>query len=211
MTPPLLEIENLRTYFSTARGVVRAVDGVSFSIEPGTVVGLVGESGSGKSTVALSILRLLGPGGRIAGGAIRFQGQDLVRLPERELRELRGNRLAMVFQDPLTSLTPSLRIGEQIVETIVTHQRISRDKAARRSIELLEQVGIPDAAYRARQFPHQFSGGMRQRVSIALALSCNPDLVILDEPTTALDVTIDRKSTRLNSSHSRASRMPSSA
>lgn len=190
MSAPILEVDSLRTQFATARGLVRAVEDVSFSIEPGQVMGLVGESGSGKSTVALSILRLLGPGGRIVSGAVRFRAQDLVALPERAVRELRGNRLAMVFQDPLTSLTPSLRIGEQLAETIVTHQHVSRDEAWRRSVEMLEQVGLPDAALRAKQFPHQFSGGMRQRVSIALALSCKPDLLILDEPTTALDVTI---------------------
>ncbi len=187
---PVIAVEGLRTHFATQRGIVRAVDGVSFSIPPGTAFGLVGESGSGKSTVALSILRLLGPGGRITNGAIRFKGSDLLALRERELREIRGNRVAMVFQDPLTSLTPTLRIGDQIVETIVTHQQLSRAQAWRRALELLDHVGIPDPAYRARQYPHQFSGGMRQRVCIALALSCAPDLLILDEPTTALDVTI---------------------
>ena len=190
MAAALLEIDDLRVQFATPRGMLRAVDGVTLSIAPGEVRGLVGESGSGKSTVALSVLRLLGPGGHFAGGAIRFRGHDVLSMPEREVRQLRGNRIGMVFQDPLTSLTPSLRIGEQLVETILTHRRIDRAAAWRRSIELLEQVGIADAAVRARQFPHQFSGGMRQRASIALALSCDPDLLILDEPTTALDVTI---------------------
>jgi peptide/nickel transport system ATP-binding protein len=190
MSAPLLEVEDLTTHFVTRRGVVRALDRVSFSIQPGQVVGLVGESGSGKSTVALSILRLIDQGGRIAQGTIRFAGHDLVRLPERELRELRGDRLAMVFQDPLTSLTPSLRIGEQLAEMLLTHRRVTRDQVSTCVVELLEQVGVPEARLRARQYPHQFSGGMRQRVSIALALSCQPDVVILDEPTTALDVTI---------------------
>jgi oligopeptide/dipeptide ABC transporter ATP-binding protein len=190
MQSPLLEIDDLRVEFATPRGMLRAVDGISLTIAPGEVRGLVGESGSGKSTVALSILRLLGPGGRVGGGSIRFRGQDLLRLPEPRLRELRGNRIAIVFQDPLTSLTPSMRIGEQLTETIVAHRRVRRAEAQRRSIELLDQVGISDPAARTRQFPHQLSGGMRQRVSLALALSCSPDLLILDEPTTALDVTI---------------------
>jgi oligopeptide/dipeptide ABC transporter ATP-binding protein len=190
MAPPLLAIDDLRVEFATPRGMLRAVDSISLTIARGEVRGLVGESGSGKSTVALSILRLLGPGGRVSSGAIRFADQDLLRLPESRLRELRGNRIAIVFQDPLTSLTPSLRIGEQLAETIVTHRRVSRAEAWRQSVQLLDQVGIGDAAARARQFPHQFSGGMRQRVSLALALSCSPDLLILDEPTTALDVTI---------------------
>ena len=190
MQSPLLEIDDLCVEFATPRGMLRAVDRISLAIAPGEVRGLVGESGSGKSTVALSILRLLGPGGRVSGGSIRFRGQDLLRLPEPRLRELRGNRIAIVFQDPLTSLTPSLRIGEQLAETIVTHRRVSRAEAQHMSIELLDQVGIGEPVARARQFPHQFSGGMRQRVSLALALSCNPDLLILDEPTTALDVTI---------------------
>ena len=190
MPAPLLAIDDLRVEFATPRGMLRAVDSVSLTIAPGEVRGLVGESGSGKSSVALSILRLLGPGGRVSGGSIRFGDRDLLRLPESQLRELRGNRIAIVFQDPLTSLTPSLRIGEQLAETIVTHRRVGRAEAWRQSIQLLDQVGIGDPAARARQFPHQFSGGMRQRVSLALALSCSPDLLILDEPTTALDVTI---------------------
>jgi oligopeptide/dipeptide ABC transporter ATP-binding protein len=187
---PVLRVEGLSTEFATPGGSVRAVDGVSFEIPPGAAVGLVGESGSGKSTVALSILRLLGPGGRITGGRILFRGEDLLAKSPDELQKLRGNRLATVFQDPLTTLTPSLTIGEQIAETILAHRSSSRRAAWGRAVELLGQVGVPDAASRARQYPHHLSGGMRQRVSIAIALSCDPDLVILDEPTTALDVTV---------------------
>ena len=187
---PVLRVEDLRTVFSTPSGLLRAVDGVSFDIPPGAALGLVGESGSGKSTVALSILRLLGPGGRIAGGRILFRGEDLLAARPDELQKLRGNRLATVFQDPLTTLTPSLPVGEQIAETLVVHRGSSQRAAWERSVELLGQVGVPDAASRARQYPHQLSGGMRQRVSIAIALSCEPDLLILDEPTTALDVTV---------------------
>jgi ABC-type dipeptide/oligopeptide/nickel transport system ATPase component len=187
---PVLRVEGLSTEFATPSGNVRAVDGVSFDIPPGAAVGLVGESGSGKSTVALSILRLLGPGGRITGGRILFRGQDLLAKSPDELRKLRGNRLATVFQDPLTTLTPSLTIGEQIAETVLAHRGGSRRAAWDRAVELLGLMGVPDAASRARQYPHHLSGGMRQRVSIAIALSCEPDLVILDEPTTALDVTV---------------------
>jgi oligopeptide/dipeptide ABC transporter ATP-binding protein len=187
---PVLRVEGLSTEFATPAGSVRAVDGVSFEIPPGAAVGLVGESGSGKSTVALSILRLLGPGGRITGGRILFRGEDLLAKSPDELQKLRGNRLATVFQDPLTTLTPSLTIGEQIAETILAHRSGSRRAAWDRAVELLGLVGVPDAASRARQYPHHLSGGMRQRVSIAIALSCDPDLVILDEPTTALDVTV---------------------
>jgi oligopeptide/dipeptide ABC transporter ATP-binding protein len=187
---PVLRIEGLSTVFSTASGPVQAVDDVSFEITHGTTVGLVGESGSGKSTVALSILRLLGPGGRVTTGRMLFRGEDLLIKKPDELQRLRGNRLAMVFQDPLTTLTPSLTIGEQIAETVTVHRNASRREAWRRAVELLELVGIPDPARRVRQYPHQLSGGMRQRVSIAIALSCDPELVILDEPTTALDVTV---------------------
>jgi oligopeptide/dipeptide ABC transporter ATP-binding protein len=187
---PVLRVEGLSTEFATTSGNVRAVDGVSFDIPPGAAVGLVGESGSGKSTVALSILRLLGPGGRITGGRILFRGEDLLAKSPDELRKLRGNRLATVFQDPLTTLTPSLTIGEQIAETVLAHRGGSRRAAWDRAVELLGLMGVPDAASRARQYPHHLSGGMRQRVSIAIALSCEPDLVILDEPTTALDVTV---------------------
>ena len=187
---PVLRIDGLTTVFATPSGLVRAVDGVSFDIPPGTAVGLVGESGSGKSTVALSVLRLLGPGGRIAGGRIQFRGQDLLAKAPDELQKLRGTRLATVFQDPLTTLTPSLTIGEQIAETVIAHRGGARRAAWDRAVELLGLVGVPDAPSRARQYPHHLSGGMRQRVSIAIALSCEPDLVILDEPTTALDVTV---------------------
>jgi oligopeptide/dipeptide ABC transporter ATP-binding protein len=187
---PVLRIEDLHTVFTTPSGLLRAVDGVSFDIPPGAALGLVGESGSGKSTVALSILRLLGPGGRITGGRILFRGEDLLAARPDELQKLRGNRVATVFQDPLTTLTPSLPVGEQVAETLVVHRGSSQRAAWDRSVELLGQVGVPDAASRARQYPHQLSGGMRQRVSIAIALSCEPDLLILDEPTTALDVTV---------------------
>jgi oligopeptide/dipeptide ABC transporter ATP-binding protein len=187
---PILRIQGLTTEFATGRGVVHALDGVSFDVPRASAVGLVGESGSGKTTVALAILRLLGPGGRVRGGKILFQQADILKASVNELRQLRGNRVAVVFQDPLTSLTPSLRVGEQIAETILAHKKISRGAAWDRARDLLALVGVPDPAARSRQYPHHLSGGMRQRVSIAIALACDPQLLILDEPTTALDVTI---------------------
>ncbi|HUX87418.1 MAG TPA: ABC transporter ATP-binding protein [Chloroflexota bacterium] len=186
----LLEVENLQVRFRSRHGLVKAVDGVSFSLEAGEVVGLVGESGSGKSVTALSLLRLLPEAARITGGSIRFDGRDLLRLSERELRRVRGNQIGMIFQDPMTALNPTISVGKQIGEAYSLHnsggQRAARDRAA----ELLDAVGVPDAGARLKDFPHQFSGGMRQRVMIAMALSCHPKLLIADEPTTALDVTI---------------------
>ena len=187
----LLEVTDLRTYFFTDEGVVRAVDGVSWDIEEGETLALVGESGCGKSVTALSILRLIPtPPGRIIDGQIRFEGRDLLQATEAEMRGVRGNRIAMVFQEPMTSLNPVLTIGDQIKEAITLHLGLGDAEATARTIELLEMVGIAEAAQRLHDYPHQFSGGMRQRVMIAMALSCNPRLLIADEPTTALDVTI---------------------
>jgi oligopeptide/dipeptide ABC transporter ATP-binding protein len=188
---PLLEVDNLQTHFFTREGVVRAVDGVSFGVDKGKTLGVVGESGCGKSVTALSIVRLLPqPPARIVGGEVRFEGVDLVQLPESSLEDVRGNEIAMIFQDPMTSLNPTLRIGTQITETMVRHLGYSKDQARKRAIELLEEVRIPNAKDRLDDYPHRFSGGMRQRVMIAIAISCNPKLLIADEPTTALDVTV---------------------
>jgi oligopeptide/dipeptide ABC transporter ATP-binding protein len=192
-----LHVEDLRTYFELDAGTLRAVDGVSFTLSSGRVLCIVGESGSGKSATALSIMRLIDPPGRIVGGRVLFKGQDLMRLPEREMEALRGNRIGMVFQNPMTSLDPSFRIGEQIAETLITHERLAAAAARRRAIELLRLVGIPDAERRYDDYPHQFSGGMRQRVLIAAAIACKPDVLIADEPTTALDVTIQAQILRL--------------
>ena len=194
---PLLRVEDLRTYFELGAGTLRAVDGVSFALHPGRVLGIVGESGSGKSATALSIMRLIDPPGRIVGGRVLFKEQDLTRLSEREMEALRGNRIGMVFQNPMTSLDPSFRIGQQIAETLITHERLSPAEARRRTIELLRLVGIPDGERRYDDYPHQFSGGMRQRVLIAAAIACKPDVLIADEPTTALDVTIQAQILRL--------------
>src|SRR4051794_29379973 len=189
--PPLLEVRALHTEFRTGAGLVRAVDGISYTVEHGETVAIVGESGSGKSVSALSILRLIpDPPGLITGGEILFDGKDLRRLSEAEMREIRGRDIGMVFQEPMTSLNPILTIGRQITETLEQHQGADRAAADRRAIELLEMVGIADPKRRLRQYPHQLSGGMRQRVMIAIALACNPKLIIADEPTTALDVTI---------------------
>ena len=188
---PLLEVRDLRTYFHTEAGIARAVDGVSFDIFPGEVIGLVGESGSGKSVTALSVLRLIpDPPGKIVGGSIFFKGRDLLKLSWEEIRDIRGKEISMIFQEPMTSLNPVFTIGMQLEEAVLGHERVSKEEARRRSIEMLELVGIPDPASRLSDHPHQFSGGMRQRVMIAMALACNPSLLIADEPTTALDVTI---------------------
>ncbi len=190
MTEPLLEVRDLRTYFYTPRGVVRAVDGVTFAIQRGRSLGLVGESGCGKSITGLSILRLLPPAGRIVGGEIRFEGRNLLELGAEDMRRLRGRKIAMVFQDPMTSLNPVFTIGTQIAEPILVHQKTSRREAWNRAVEVMRQVSIPDPARRAKSYPHELSGGMRQRAMIAMAISCGPALLIADEPTTALDVTI---------------------
>jgi oligopeptide/dipeptide ABC transporter ATP-binding protein len=187
----LLEVKNLQTHFVTRGGVVRAVDDVSWDVDEGETVALVGESGCGKSVSALSIMRLVAaPAGRIVGGAILFKGRELLRLSEEEMRQVRGREIAMVFQEPMTSLNPVLSIGRQLTEGLEIHLGLAPADARRRATELLVMVGIPDPARRLTQYPHQFSGGMRQRMMIAMALACNPSLILADEPTTALDVTI---------------------
>ena len=184
-------MKELRTYFFTRRGVVKAVDGVDLSLEEGRTLGLVGESGCGKSVTALSILRLVPrPRGRIVGGEIRYQGRNLLDLPEEEMRRIRGGEIGMVFQEPMTSLNPVFTIGDQLMEAITVHHRMSRREARERALELLSAVGFPDPALRLKNYPHQLSGGMRQRVMIAIALAGEPRMLIADEPTTALDVTI---------------------
>ncbi|WP_160120075.1 ABC transporter ATP-binding protein [Rhodovarius lipocyclicus] len=185
-----LEVKNLCTHFFTRAGVVKAVDGVSFSIGRGKVLGLVGESGSGKTVTGFSILGLVDPPGRIVSGEIRFKGQNIVGLGEEELRRLRGNRIAMIFQDPMMTLNPVLRVDTQMIETVLAHDNCSREEARQRSRDALGMVGIPSPDERLKSYPHQFSGGMRQRVAIAIALLHRPDLIVADEPTTALDVTI---------------------
>ena len=187
---PLLEVENLQTHFRTPDGVNRAVDGVSFHVEEGETLAVVGESGCGKSVTANSILRLVPePPGKIAG-SIRFRGTDLLKLSEREMRKIRGNDISMIFQEPMTSLNPVLTVGRQLGETLRLHERLGRREADDRAVEMLRLVGIPEAKRRLDEYPHQMSGGMRQRVMIAIALSCRPKLLLADEPTTALDVTI---------------------
>jgi peptide/nickel transport system ATP-binding protein len=191
MPDPLLQIDNLRTYFYTEAGVARAVDGVSLHIDAGETLGIVGESGCGKSVTALSILRLISPPGRIeAGSRMLFEGKDLMQLKEEEMRRIRGNRIAMIFQEPMTALNPVFTVGDQIAEVSRVHERASKKAAWTRAVEMLELVGIPAPADRAKEYPHQLSGGMRQRVVIAMSLVMKPALVIADEPTTALDVTI---------------------
>lgn len=185
-----LEVRDLQTHFFTRAGVVKAVDGVSFSLQRGKVLGLVGESGSGKSVSGFSIMGLVDEPGRIVGGSIRFQGRELVGLAEPEMRSLRGNRIAMIFQDPMMTLNPVLRIDVQMIETVLAHEKVSQDEARRRARDALGMVGIPSPEERLKSYPHQFSGGMRQRVAIAIALLHQPDLIVADEPTTALDVTI---------------------
>ena len=188
---PLLSVRNLRTVFGTMQGDVTAVDDVSFDVAPGEVLGIVGESGSGKSVTALSIMGLLPqPPGRVAGGEILFEGRDLLKLPKSEMRRMRGSAIGMIFQEPMTSLNPVFTIGDQITETIRVHERIGAAAARARGIEMLAKVGIPSPDRRIDDYPHQLSGGMRQRVMIAMALSCSPKLLLADEPTTALDVTI---------------------
>jgi oligopeptide transport system ATP-binding protein len=188
---PLLEINDLRTWFHLRDGIHRAVDGISFALEKGEIVGLVGESGSGKSVTGLSLMSLVSqPPGRIEGGSAVFSGVDLLRCPAAEARAIRGRRIAMIFQDPMTSLNPYLRVSEQVIEPLIIHERISRAGALRRAVRMLEAVGLDDPARRLHQYPHEFSGGMRQRVMIAMALITGPELLIADEPTTALDVTV---------------------
>jgi oligopeptide/dipeptide ABC transporter ATP-binding protein len=191
VNPAVLEIDGLQTHFFTAVGTVRAVDGVSYSLKAGETLGVVGESGCGKSVSALSILRLVAnPPGRIVGGAIRFQGKNLLDLSEAEMEKVRGNEISMIFQEPMTSLNPLYTVGGQIAEAVALHQGLSRKDAWDRAVEMLRRVYIPEPEKRAHAYPHQLSGGMRQRVMIAMALSCNPKVLIADEPTTALDVTI---------------------
>jgi peptide/nickel transport system ATP-binding protein len=198
MTAPLLDVQDLKTHFFNEDGVTRAVDGLSFAVAPQETVGIVGESGCGKTVTALSILQLLPPRlGRIVGGRILFEGTDLTRLSEGQLRAVRGNRIGMIFQEPMTSLNPVLSIGHQIAEAVRIHKGFSAGAARTRARQMLDLVKIPDAARRLDDYPHQFSGGMRQRVMIAMALACDPNMLIADEPTTALDVTIQAQVLKL--------------
>ena len=191
MAENLLDVQNLKTYFFSRAGVVKAVDDVSFAIRPGETLGIVGESGCGKSVTALSVMRLITNPGKIVDGAINFNGENIMEKNMEELTDLRGSKISMIFQDPMTSLNPVFTIGYQIAETVKRHRKdVSNDQAWKRAVEMLDLVRIPDARRRAKNFPHEFSGGMRQRVMIAIALACNPQLLIADEPTTALDVTI---------------------
>jgi peptide/nickel transport system ATP-binding protein len=190
MTEPVLSVRDLRVEFVTRRGALKAIDGISFDIGRGEVLGVVGESGAGKSVTGSAVIGLIDPPGRIAGGEIRLSGRRIDNLPPEEMRKVRGKRIGMIFQDPLTSLNPLYRVGEQLVETIRTHTSLSSSAARRRAIDLLAEVGIPAPERRIDGYPHEFSGGMRQRVVIALALSAEPELIIADEPTTALDVSV---------------------
>jgi peptide/nickel transport system ATP-binding protein len=190
MADPILQVSNLRTYFFTKAGVVKSVDDVSFEVAPGEILGVVGESGSGKSVTGFSIMGLVDPPGRVDGGSILFDGQELVGLDDAQMRNLRGKRVAMIFQDPMMTLNPVLRIDTQMIEALTAHISITQDEARQRCRDALGMVGIPAPEERLKSYPHQFSGGMRQRVAIAIALLHNPDLIIADEPTTALDVTI---------------------
>jgi peptide/nickel transport system ATP-binding protein len=186
----ILEVRNLKTHFFTDEGVVKAVDGVSFSVERGKTLGLVGESGCGKSVTAMSISRLVSPPGRIVAGEVLLNGRDLVPLSDVEMRQVRGSQISMIFQEPMTALNPVLEVGFQIAEAVLAHENVSKREAGLRAVDAMRAVSIPDAEKRAKDYPHQLSGGMRQRIMIAMALVCNPTLVIADEPTTALDVTI---------------------
>lgn len=186
----VLEVRNLQTYFMTEQGVVKAVDGVDFNVKRGQTLGIVGESGCGKSMTSLSIMRLVSEPGRIVGGEIRLKGKDLLQCSEEEMRTIRGNEISMIFQEPMTSLNPVFSVGEQIAEAIRIHQKLGRKQAWAKAVDMLKLVGIPEPEKRAKQEPHELSGGMRQRVMIAMALACSPSLLIADEPTTALDVTI---------------------
>jgi len=187
----ILQVKDLKTYFHVDEGIVKAVDGVTFDLRQGETLGLVGESGSGKSVTNLSIMNLVPfPPGRIAGGEVLYRGQDLLKMTPNQIRDIRGNKISMIFQDPMTSLNPFLKISTQMIETLVLHQGLSKAAARDKAIEMLKLAGIPAAEKRIDNYPHQFSGGMRQRVMIAMALSCNPDILIADEPTSALDVTI---------------------
>jgi peptide/nickel transport system ATP-binding protein len=190
MAEPLLEVKDLTVHFPTDDGVVKAVDGVSFKVAPGETLGVVGESGSGKSVTFLSVLGLTGAKNAEISGEVLFRGQDLLKLPEDEMRAIRGAKISMIFQDPMTSLHPFYKVGEQIAEAIRTHKDASKKEAADRAVDMLDKVGIPQPKDRAQQYPHEFSGGMRQRAMIAMALALDPDLLIADEPTTALDVTV---------------------
>jgi oligopeptide transport system ATP-binding protein len=191
MAEKLLEVDDLRMHFHTRDGVVKAVDGVSYTLERGETLGVVGESGSGKSVHALTMMRLVPmPPGRVEGGDVRFKGQSLITMSDDEIRKVRGNDIAMIFQDPMTSLNPVYRIGRQLAEPLIVHKGMNKKQAWARAVELLRLVGIPHPESRVKDYPHQFSGGMRQRVMIAMALACDPDILIADEPTTALDVTI---------------------
>ena len=194
----LLEIKNLKTHFFTHEGTVKAVDGVSFKINQGETLGIVGESGSGKSVTALSVMRLIPhPPGKIVGGEIYFEGKDLLKLDDKEIRKMRGKKISMIFQEPMTSLDPVFTIGHEIGEVIQLHQGLNKEEVRKKSMEILKIVGMPDVEKRIDNYPHELSGGMRQRVMIAMALSCNPTLLIADEPTTALDVTIQAQILRL--------------
>ena len=197
MNKPLLEVKNLKTFFKTRNGIVKAVNDVSYSIYPGKTLGIVGESGSGKSVSAMSVLRLLDANGYIAGGTVTFDGQDLSKVTTEQMYHIRGNRLSVIFQEPMTSLNPVFSVKKQLSEPFIIHQGMSKKEAAAKCIEMLKAVQIPNPEAVAKQYPHQLSGGMRQRVMIAMALACKPDILIADEPTTALDVTIQAQILRL--------------